>query len=335
MKILYHILYPSCTSARWIYEGWRDAFKDLGHEFLELTASDSLEKKITEIKPDIFWTAYNLIDVVKQKAVLKWIRSKGIKIFMRMDWPRTREEIEVIKKEDIVDAYFDEREPESMMEFEKQTGRKFYPVANAANKFLHKPAIPVQKYQYDIVYLGAKLPQKKWFFDNILFPLTKRYEVGIFGPCWTLKDNLLRIGVKLGREINFKAGVDICNKYRITIPPEEENQLYSSAKICLNFHEREDDGSQPHYILNQRTFKISACGGFQICDYVPALRKYFNEDEVVMAKDKDDWFEKIDYFLAHDDERRRIQIKGTERALKEHTYHNRVDMILNLFKSLK
>src|SRR5207248_8747832 len=57
---------------------------------------------------------------------------------------------------------------------------------------------------------------------------------------------------------------------------------YSSAKICLNFHEREPDGSQPHYIVNQRTFKIPACGGFQMCDEVPAIRKYFSDSEIVL-----------------------------------------------------
>lgn len=337
MKILYHIPYPNATGAdRWIYEGWRDALKDLGHEFFELTAHDNLEGKIKEVKPDIFWTAYNLMDVVKQKEKLKWVRAQGVNIFMRMSWPRTKEEVEVIRNEDIVDIYFDEREPESMKEFEELTNRKYHTVTNAANKFAHYPTMPVEKYQYDIVYLGAKLPSKKWFFDSVLLPLTKKYKVGIFGPYWTLKDNLLRASTKLCRDIKFKQGVVFLNNLRIVIPPEEENQLYSSAKICLNFHEREKDGSQPHYILNQRTFKIPACGGFEICDYVPALRRYFDEKEVVMADiDKEDWFEKIDYYLTHEDERKKIQKKGTERALRDHTYHNRVNQIERIYRSLE
>jgi len=133
------------------------------------------------------------------------------------------------------------------------------------------------------------------------------------------------------RNVKFRLGSDFLNRFRITIPEEEERLLYSSAKICLNAHERETDLSQPHYILNQRTFKIPACGGFEICDWVPALRKYFVEDELVMAQDPSDWFKKIEYYLSHEDERKRIQKKGTERALREHTYHNRVQQIIDLY----
>ena len=336
MRVLYHIPHPKGVGAdRWIYEGWRDAFKDLGIEFFEVTLYDDLSKTIYELKPDIFWTAYNLINIVKEKDFLKTMRARGIKVFMRMDWPRKKDEIEVIKNEKIVDIYFDEREPESMMEFERQTGRKFHTVTNAANKFSHFPAEPNSKYDYDLVYLGAKLPLKKWFFDNVLLSLPKKYKVGIFGPYWSLKDNIFRVGSKLSRKMRFRKGADFLDKLRITVPPEEEKQLYSSAKICLNFHEREPDGSQPHYILNQRTFKIPACGGFEICDYVPALRKYFDEDEVIMAHDKDDWFEKIEYFLSHDKQREEIRKKGTQRALRDHTYHNRVKQIIDIYERLK
>ena len=45
----------------------------------------------------------------------------------------------------------------------------------------------------------------------------------------------------------------------------------------------------------------------------------------------DEWFRKIDYYLTHDDERTRIQAKGTARALREHTYHNRVTTLLGLY----
>lgn len=337
LTILYHIPNPSATGAdRWIYEGWRDAFVDLGHRFHEFTEYDDLWEKLEETKPDIFWTAYNMFDLVRRRDELKRIRSKGVRIFMRLDWPRKKDEVQVIREHEVADVYFDEREPESMREFERATGRKFHTVANAANKLLHYPGHFVEKYDYDIVYLGAKLPLKKWFFDNVLMPLTKRYRVGIFGPYWTVKDNILRAGTKLLRKVRFKAGVDFLNNRRILIPADEENLLYSSAKICLNFHEREEDGSQPHYILNQRTFKIPACGGFQICDHVPAIRKYFAEDEVVTAVyDPRDWFEKIEYFLEHEEERRRIQRKGTKRALKDHTYHNRVERILSLYRELQ
>ncbi|MFA6436776.1 MAG: glycosyltransferase [Candidatus Paceibacterota bacterium] len=338
MKILYHIPYTETTGAeRWIYEGWKDAWQELNHQFYEFKDVDNLAKKVDKIKPDIFWTAHNLINILNenQKNLLKKIRQEGVAVFFFVDGSLNERELEIIKNEEIADIYIGERELDSMEKFIKLTDRKYYLIPNAADKKYHFPVSSVKKYEYDIVYLGAKLPKKKWFFDNVLIPLTKKYKVGIFGPYWTTKDNLLRATQKICKKIKFSAGVSFLNSFRIVIPPEEENLLYSSAKISLNFHEREPDGSQPHHILNQRTFKIPACGGFQICDYVPALQKYFTENEIITARlDDADWFKKIDYYLNHEEERLRIKKAGTKKALEEHTYHNRVKQVIDLYENI-
>lgn len=335
MKILYHIPFTNTIGAdHWIYKGWKNAFLDLGHEFFELTANDEVLKKIQEVKPDIFFTAINLWNFPKDKEIFLKARSLGVKFFLSVYLPMGAEPLELIRKEDIADIYFGEREPESMVEFEVSTGKKYHLIPNAADKILHFPVKPIDKYSYDIVFLGTRLPKKEWFFQKILIPLTKKYKVGIFGPQWTWGDNFLRATQKTLRCLKFRYLNDIINRFRISVPEEEERLLYSSAKICLNAHERELDLSQPHYILNQRTFKIPACGGFEICDWVPALRKYFAEDEVIMAKDLEDWFYKIEYYLTHEEERKKIQKKGTERALRDHTYHNRVQLIMALYHSI-
>jgi spore maturation protein CgeB len=81
--------------------------------------------------------------------------------------------------------------------------------------------------------------------------------------------------------------------------------------------------------VNQRTFKIPACGGFQLCDHVPAIRKYFREDEVILASlDRAEWRDKIEHFLHREAERKEIQERGTQRALHEHMSSNRVDALL-------
>ena len=335
MRILYHVPDPNSTGAdRWIYEGWKHAFLDLGHQFFELTEGDELEEKIRKTKPDIFWTAINKISVSEGKKILRKIRAQGIKVFFMVDWPIKEEEIRTIRTEEVADIFFGEREPESMAEFISTTGRAYHLIPNAADRFYHFPVDPVKKYQYDIVYLGAYLPKKKQFFEEVLFPLAKRYKVGIFGPYWTVKDNFLRVSQRIVRALKLKRCAGFLNRLRVVIPSEEENLLYSSARIALNFHEREKDGSQPHHILNQRTFKIPACGGFEICDEVPALRKYFTEDEMVTAADKNDWFSKIDYYLTHEENRKKIQEAGTRRALTDHTYHNRVAQVMELYQKI-
>lgn len=331
MRVLYYMPLPESFGAdRWIYEGWRHAFRDLGHEFVQLTEHDDWSAVLDDVKPDLFFSP-NLIDIVHRKKILLQLRERGTKVFLIVHWPMEAVELEVIGREEIADVYFGEREPESMVEFERVTGRKYHLIPNAANRQWHFPVRPSVEPEYDIVYLGAKLRKKRKMFQEVLKPLTKQYRCGIFGPYWTFHDQLLRGAQKTCRRLRLPRAASWINNFRIAIPPERENALYSSAKICVNFHEREDDGSQPHYIVNQRTFKIAACGGFQICDYVPALRKYFDEDEVVMARDAADWFDKVSFYLRHDRERRKIQERAAARALRDHTYHQRVREVLELY----
>ncbi len=328
---------------RWIYEGWKDAFTDLGHNIETLTMFDDFKKKIESYRPNIFMTSISKINFDTDPQIYRQMRDNGCKVCVEVLWPlivhgemiikygSAKKAMECFLHEDFADVYFGEREPEGMADFQQATGKIFHSIPNAANKKLHYPVAPVEKYAYDIVFLGAKLPLKRWFNENVLLPLRKKYKVGIFGPYWTLKDNLLRGCSRLARNMKLKSAANLFESFRITVPIEEENALYSSAKICLNFHEREKDGTQSHIILNQRTFKICACGGFQICDEIPPARKHFTEDELVMAKiDVKDWFDKIDYYLKNEKRRKEIQQNGTARALKDHTYHNRVQQLLSL-----
>src|SRR5207302_1169071 len=232
-------------------------------------------------------------------CALEHMRARSVKVVLGVYWPIESgvppARIEMLRREDLADLYFGEREPEQMTRFEEETGKRYHVIPNAANPRMHFPVEPVREYAYDIVYLGANLRKKRWFAENVIRPLRKAYRVGVFGPGWSLQDTLLRAGSKACKLAHIYPVAQVIDRIRTSIPPEAERQLYSSAKICLNFHEREDDGSQPHYIVNQRTFKIPACGGFQLCDSVSAVRKYFREDEVIVASlDRDEWREKIE-----------------------------------------
>ena len=67
MKILYQI--PSLETvyaARFIYEGYKDAFLDLGHEFRPYTSRDNLELILKEYNPDVFISSLNRYNDFKQ-----------------------------------------------------------------------------------------------------------------------------------------------------------------------------------------------------------------------------------------------------------------------------
>lgn len=338
MKVLYHIPHPNGLGAdRWICDGWREGFSRLGHEFYVFGKNDDLAERVSKLRPHLFFSAINLLDVERpqQLALLRSIRNEGTKVLLWVHWPLEKAipslRAEILMHEDIADIYFGERESEQMDGFERDTGKPYHVIPNAANPVYHFPVEPDRKYDYDVVYLGAKLGKKRWFIDNVLSPLRKKFRVGLFGPGWTLSDNFLRALSKACRKATFYDLAGWVDGRRLALPPQDENRLYSSAKISLNFHEREEDGSQPHYIVNQRAFKIPACGGFQICDHVPALDKYFNKEELVTAYlDPYDWIEKVEYYLSHEQERQQIRSNGTKRALRDHMSTNRVQQVLRL-----
>jgi spore maturation protein CgeB len=215
--------------------------------------------------------------------------------------------------------------------FCQETGKPYVTMPQSANPKDHFPVAPDPRFEYDVVFLGAKLPHKRWFNDNVLPPLRRRYHVGVFGPGWSLWDNTLRAASKGSRMLHLQKAAGWCDKFRFSISDDDEKRLYASSRVALNFHEREPDLSQPHHIVNQRTYKIAACGGFQIVDPVAALPKYFAEDEVITAGfNATEWIQKVDYFLHHEEERKRVQQKATKRALSEHMAHHRVDLLERL-----
>ncbi|MFH1867223.1 MAG: glycosyltransferase [Patescibacteria group bacterium] len=335
IKVLYHLPYSESLYAdRFIGEGYRDAFIDKGHLFKFLTVEDNFSQLISEFKPNIFITSvyyYQQIDLIK----LSWVRKQGLKVFFNSPLPHqlpfTDELKSVVKNRGFGDAYFGAFDENSGNQLCDLLGIAYHHVPLAANKKYHFPTASVKKYECDIIFMGANLPDKRETFQEWLFPLFKKnYNIKLFGRDWTKLDILKRKISSLSQKLRLPW---LRNLRNFVIPLEEENQLYSSAKISINIHDlrQQREGID----VNERTFKVPACGGFEICDPVLIVRRYFNKDEVVVARNPKEWFQLIDYYLNHDSERKVIQAKGTARALRDHTYHNRVDQLLGIYHSLK
>jgi len=65
------------------------------------------------------------------------------------------------------------------------------------------------------------------------------------------------------------------------------------------------------------------------------MERYFEiGKEIVAVKTSEEWFKAIDFYLKNEKERKEIQRRGTDRVLKEHTYHNRVKQLIDLYNSL-
>ena len=104
------------------------------------------------------------------------------------------------------------------------------------------------------------------------------------------------------------------------VAEEEKARAFNAAKIVLNtMHYGEIEG------VNCRLFEAAGCGAFQIADWKPALPDLFEpEKEIVTFRTQQELKEKVDYYLAHPEERREIADRAYARAHNEHTYEMRL-----------
>jgi spore maturation protein CgeB len=272
--------------------------------------------------------------------LLKQYRDRGLVVYCQIGaWNETegnstdvlsaalknrREHVSLIKNGlagDIFWHWFEQDEP-LMDGFTQTTGRTFATIHFAADKTLYYRE-PDERFDCDVCYVGSYLPMKRPFLKKHVLPLREKYDLRIYGSDWTFGNRILGNVQKVGQYFNINPLKKV-RSLKLTLA--DERKLYSSARISLNVHE--EQVKIRNCEINERTFKILACGGFQVCDNVPLLRKFFGTDELVIAKNIADWFEKIDYFVRNP-EKRGLYIEAAHRkVLADHTYHNRVAQLL-------
>lgn len=101
--------------------------------------------------------------------------------------------------------------------------------------------------------------------------------------------------------------------------------IYAGSKINLNISLKGIEGGTP-----QRIMDVMAAGGFMLTNYCIETADIFEEDqEIVMFKTPEELFDKVDYYLNHDDERKMIAKKGQEKVLECYTYEKKLRKIMD------
>lgn len=99
-------------------------------------------------------------------------------------------------------------------------------------------------------------------------------------------------------------------------------KVIAKSKIVLNIHIL----TQP-YGGNLRLFEIPSAKSFQIADKCPC-DWFIDGYEIILYKDNDDLLNKINYYLANEQERNEISNNGYNRILKDHKYVYRIKNLL-------
>ena len=112
------------------------------------------------------------------------------------------------------------------------------------------------------------------------------------------------------------------NPYATPVPFEEITGIYSRSKIVVNL--------PVHGDLNMRVFEAMACGSLVVTQEIQnGQRELFRDREHLVTYRRTDELETlIDYYLKHDDERRRIAAAGQALTLASHTYRHRAQALL-------
>ncbi|SFA93577.1 spore maturation protein CgeB [Cohnella sp. OV330] len=186
-----------------------------------------------------------------------------------------------------------------------------------------RPRNPRHEIRGDICFIGSAYWNRIRLFEELLPRMAKR-RFRLSGLWWDRLSDFQR----------WRDRIDL-GKW---MGPLETAEQYNAHKIVINVHRAHDDSTFnrnlyniPAVSPNPRTFEIAACGTLLMSDNREDLAQFYTPGvEIVTYDSAQDMAEKMDYYLAHEDERRQIALNGLYRTLRDHTYVSRLSQLLDL-----
>jgi len=165
-------------------------------------------------------------------------------------------------------------------------------------------------YRAEVSFIGTHTRARARLLSTIT-----DYNLSIWGDLWTMK----HINPKLTRAATNRV-----------VLGQEFSKVVGSSRISLNFFR---EGNRDTH--NFKTFELPACGGFVISERSDELGDFFEEGkEVVAFEGVQELKDKIDYYLRHDEARKKIVRAAYRRVQSEkYTIRDRVESILDLMKN--
>ncbi len=159
----------------------------------------------------------------------------------------------------------------------------------------------------DILFIGNnyyKNKPRQIIYD--LFATGKQYDLHVIGQGWKriIDDKYIK-----GEYVDWQS-----------LP-----KIYSRAKIVLNDHHKT---MKFFGFINNRTYDLAMLNVFQISDEVPGMK----ELGITTYRTPDELREKLDYYLANDQERNEICKKVFD-ICKDHTFDMRASQVLDLLNT--
>ena len=171
--------------------------------------------------------------------------------------------------------------------------------------------------KYDVSFVGGAHPYRRWFVRKLKKAGINAYAAGSGWPVGHLtQEEMVRVTNQSKINLNLSNSKSWDLRYLLSLILSPKG-LYSWLRSPKNVEQ-----------MKARAFEINGCGGFQLSYYVDGLEHCYEiGQEIVVYLDVDDLIRKVEYYLAHDDEREAIANRGYQRTLAEHTYAQRFQSV--------
>jgi spore maturation protein CgeB len=219
----------------------------------------------------------------------------------------------------LYDHFFCIQQGEFMQQLKDRGCHSLHYLPMACDPTVHTPLSLTpeehQIYASDVSFVGAGYYNRRNFFQGLV-----DFDFKIWGSDWEgcipLRSLVQRDGARISTEDSVK--------------------IFNATTVNLNLHSSPyHEGVNPHGdYVNPRTFELAGCGAFQLVDHRALLPDLFRVgEEIVCFSTLAEARRLISYYLAHQAEGTVIAARARERALKEHTYIQRMrTMIETVFQ---
>lgn len=180
----------------------------------------------------------------------------------------------------------------------------------ASDVFLYTNSHEIPELKCDIGLISGLWPYKEKTFHKYLYPLmnpSENFNIKIFGYNWGTP---------------FYCG---------PIDDELEKHALRSQTISLNLHEPHALDSELGLELNERSFKLLSNKCFVISDRPHDLSTHiFNNEEIVFAKNPDQFKTLIKHYLSHKHEIEPFRERGYQKVIGSETYFHRMARLFGI-----
>ncbi|QCJ40995.1 protein CgeB [Bacillus sp. S3] len=293
------------------------AFSQLNHQVLQISPNFNLQttQQIEQYHPDfvLSFVGYKL-----EQPFIQFLKQKGyvLGVWLTEDPFYIDESVRLAEAFDLIFTI-----DLGAFEYYQQTlpAKSTYHLPLGADPKLYSPPDIQGKNYFDICLIGYPYPERIELARHILEHTS--YTMIIAGPLWKKF---------IGSE-HFKR-LKLINKW---VEPTMVKDIIHSSKIILNphrsynYHQNKNTLGIASKSINNRTFDIAACNGFQLCSSKPDLALHFDPlSEVIPYTTNEECIKYIHQFVHDETTRNQFSYKAKERVLTNHTFMHRIQFIL-------